>query len=56
MSKKTKLNEAPPIDYDGNPERMSPDIERKLRSRKHPLGAHQAFPGEEGDILSGLPS
>ena len=49
MSKKTKLNEAPPIDYDGNPERMSPDIERKLRSRKHPLGAHQAFPGEEGD-------
>jgi len=49
MSKKTKLNEAPPIDYDGNPERMSPDIERKLGTREHPLGKHQAFPGKEGD-------
>jgi|TARA_R110000851_G_scaffold29618_3_gene81371 hypothetical protein len=49
MSKKIKLNEAPPIDYNDRPERMSPDIERKLRSREHPLGAHQAFPGEEGD-------
>ena len=28
---------------------MSPDIERKLRTREHPLGAHQAFPGAEGD-------
>ena len=49
MSKKTKLNEAPPIDYSGRPERMSPDIESKLRSRKHPLGAHQSFPGKEND-------
>jgi|TARA_R110001592_G_scaffold108910_2_gene304175 hypothetical protein len=49
MAKKIKLNEAPPIDYDGRPERMSPDIERKLRSREHPLGAHQSFPGKEGD-------
>ena len=49
MSKKIKLTEAPPIDYNDRPERMSPDIERKLRSREHPLGSHQAFPGEEGD-------
>ena len=49
MSTKRKLNEAPPIDYNDRPERMSPDIEQKLRSREHPLGAHQAFPGAEGD-------
>jgi len=49
MSKKTKLNEAPPIDYNDGSERMSPDIERKLRSGEHPLGGHQAFPGKEGD-------
>eukprot|EP01050_Picozoa_sp_SAG11_P000060 SAG11_NODE_1_length_64905_cov_182.268355_60_plen_438_part_00 len=49
MSKKIKLNEAPPIDYNGRPERMSPDIERKLRTGEHPLGGHQAFPGEKGD-------
>ena len=49
MATKRKLNEAPPIDYNDRPERMSPDIEQKLRSREHPLGAHQAFPGAEGD-------
>ena len=43
MAKK-KLNEAPPIDYGDGSERMSPDIEAKLRSQEHPLGAHQAFP------------
>tara|TARA_R110000823_G_scaffold94972_1_gene207476 strand:- start:8261 stop:9625 length:1365 start_codon:yes stop_codon:yes gene_type:complete len=49
MSTNRKLNEAPPIDYNDRPERMSSDIEQKLRSREHPLGAHQSFPGEEGD-------
>ena len=48
MSKKRKLGEAP-IDYGDRPERMSPDIEKNLRDRTHPLGAHKAFPGEEGD-------
>ena len=43
MAKK-KLNEAPPIDYGSGRERMSPDIEGKLRSQEHPLGKHQAFP------------
>ena len=33
MAKK-KLNEAPPIDYGDGRERMSPDIERKLKSSK----------------------
>jgi len=36
------LKEAP-IDYEG-PERMSGDIERKLRSREHPLGGNPGFP------------
>ena len=48
MAKK-KLNEAPPIDYSGRRERMSPDIEQKLRSQEHPLGAHQAFPDVDKD-------
>ena len=48
MAKK-KLNEAPPIDYGDNRERMSPDIEAKLRTRNHPLGGHQAFPDVDGD-------
>tara|TARA_R110002074_G_scaffold157031_1_gene313540 strand:- start:656 stop:2062 length:1407 start_codon:yes stop_codon:yes gene_type:complete len=43
MAKK-KLHEAPPIDYGDRRERMSPDIEAKLRSQEHPLGGHQAFP------------
>jgi len=43
MAKK-KLNEAPPIDYGDGIERMSPDIESKLKSQDHPLGKHQAFP------------
>ena len=30
-------------------ERMSPDIERKLGSQDHPLGAHQAFPDIDKD-------
>ena len=48
MAKK-KLNEAPPIDYGAGRERMSPDIERKLGSQDHPLGAHQAFPDIDKD-------
>ena len=41
---KKKLHEAPPVDYGEGGERMSPDIEKKLRTRNHPLGAHKAFP------------
>lgn len=48
MAKK-KLNEAPPIDYGDSRERMSPDIEAKLRSQEHPLGGHQAFPDVDKD-------
>ena len=48
-NKRKKLHEAPPIDYSGGPERMSPDIERKLRSQEHPLGGHPAFPDVDGD-------
>jgi len=48
MAKK-KLNEAPPIDYGSGRERMSPDIEGKLRSQDHPLGKHQAFPDVDKD-------
>ena len=48
MAKK-KLNEAPPIDYGDRRERMSPDIEAKLRSQEHPLGGHQAFPDVDKD-------
>jgi len=48
MAKK-KLNEAPPIDYGDKRERMAPDIEAKLKSREHPLGAHQAFPDVDKD-------
>ena len=48
MAKK-KLNEAPPIDYGDGRERMSPDIERKLKSQDHPLGGHQAFPDVDKD-------
>ena len=48
MAKK-KLNEAPPIDYGDGRERMSPDIEGKLKSQEHPLGGHQAFPDVDKD-------
>jgi len=48
MAKK-KLNEAPPIEYGDGIERMSPDIESKLRSQEHPLGKHQAFPDVDKD-------
>jgi hypothetical protein len=41
---KKKLHEAPPVDYGEGGERMSPDIEKKLRTRNHPLGANKAFP------------
>ena len=47
MRRKKRLGEAP-IDYEG-PERMSPDIERKLSTGEHPLGGHQAFPDVDGD-------
>ena len=46
---KKKLNEAPPIDYGDGRERMSPDIESKLKSQDHPLGKHQAFPDVDKD-------
>jgi hypothetical protein len=46
---KKKLNEAPPIDYGDGRERMSPDIEGKLKSQEHPLGGHQAFPDVNKD-------
>jgi len=46
---KNKLNEAPPIDYGGRRERMSPDIEQKLSSQEHPLGGHKAFPDVDGN-------
>ena len=48
MAKK-KLHEAPPIDYGDKRERMSPDIEAKLKSQEHPLGGHQAFPDVDND-------
>ena len=44
------LREAP-IDYEG-PERMSGDIERKLRTREHPLGGNPGFPDID---RSGIP-
>tara|TARA_R110002050_G_scaffold13596_1_gene43450 strand:- start:602 stop:1975 length:1374 start_codon:yes stop_codon:yes gene_type:complete len=46
---KNKLNEAPPIDYRDGRERMSPDIEAKLRSQEHPLGGHKSFPDVDGN-------
>jgi hypothetical protein len=46
MKRRRKIFEAP-IDYEG-PERMSPDIERKLSTGEHPLGKHQAFPESGG--------
>jgi len=42
------LREAP-IDYGDGEERMSPDIERKLRTQEHPLGGNKAFPDVDGD-------
>tara|TARA_B100000287_G_scaffold345277_1_gene332627 strand:+ start:32 stop:1408 length:1377 start_codon:yes stop_codon:yes gene_type:complete len=48
MARNKRLKEAP-IDYSDGPERMSPDIEQKLRSQEHPLGGHPAFPDIDGD-------
>ena len=48
-NKRKKLHEAPPIDYPLGPERMSPDIERKLKTQEHPLGGHPAFPDVDKD-------
>ena len=48
MAKK-KLNVEAPIDYGDGSERMSPDIEGKLKSQEHPLGGHQAFPDVDKD-------
>ena len=48
MAKK-KLNLEAPINYGDGSERMSPDIERKLKSQEHPLGGHQAFPDVDKD-------
>jgi hypothetical protein len=48
MGRKKRLKEAP-IDYSSGPERMSPDIEQKLKSQEHPLGGHPAFPDIDKD-------
>jgi hypothetical protein len=49
FTKKQILNEAP-IDYDPqHPERMHPDIERKLSDKSHHLGGHPAFPPATGN-------
>jgi len=49
FTKKQILSEAP-IDYDPqHPERMHPDIERKLSDRTHHLGGHPAFPPTTGN-------
>lgn len=45
---KKNLKEAP-IDYGDNPERMSPDIQKKIEDRETPLSDSPAFPEDEGD-------
>ena len=48
FTKKQILSEAP-VDYDPqHPERMHPDIERKLADKSHHLGGHPAFPPTTG--------
>jgi hypothetical protein len=50
MKKKQIVREAP-IDYGDRPERMSPDIERKILSKGTPLSTNPAFPNiEQGNI------
>jgi hypothetical protein len=52
MAKKRNIYEAP-IDYGDRPERMSPDVERKLASQETPLSKNPAFPPiESGQIPS----
>jgi hypothetical protein len=43
MRKNIRLKEAP-IDYGDSPERMNPDVERKLATGKTTLSGHLAFP------------
>ena len=38
-----------PVDYGDNPERMSPDIQKKIEDRETPLSDSPAFPEQEGD-------
>ena len=52
MAKKRNIHEAP-IDYGDRPERMSPDIERKIARQETPLSKNPAFPPiESGQIPS----
>jgi len=46
---KTKINEAP-IDYEG-PERMDPNIERKITSRDTPFSSNPAMPTGDRDFV-----
>jgi len=46
MSKKKNIDEAP-IDYGDYPERMSPDIERRIAAGETPLSKNPAFPNIE---------
>ena len=46
MSKKKNIHEAP-IDYGDYPERMSPDIERRIAAGETPLSKNPAFPNIE---------
>ncbi len=46
---KTKINEAP-IDYEG-PERMDPNIERKITSRETPFSSSPAMPTGDRDFV-----
>ena len=50
MSKKKNIDEAP-IDYGDYPERMSPDIERRIAAGETPLSKNPAFPNiESGQV------
>ena len=50
MSKKKNIHEAP-IDYGDYPERMSPDIERRIAAGETPLSKNPAFPNiESGQV------
>lgn len=48
LTKKELLSERA-VEYDPqHPERMHPDVERKLSDKSHPLGGHPAFPPSVG--------
>lgn len=44
MAKKNRIQEQNPLDYGNRPERMSPDIERKINRGETPLSKNPAFP------------